>query len=349
MMSHGGDIYRNKVEIDFSINLNPLGIRDEMKAALVKALDRSLEYPDQDQRKVRKKIADLEGLDFGNVFAGCGASELIPAIVRSLHPENALIFAPSYTGYERALDGAGVDILYHNTMKESGFDLTMEDTKSITDKTDLVFLCDPINPTGKNIKREVLNEMVRKAYEAGARVILDESFYLLSKRCRGSFRSKSVDLLRKYDNLYILRSFTKLFCVPGIRAGVVFGPHDGIKEIAKQVPEWNLPVTSEAVISTGYDIMKSGVFLRETLEAIKSGRDYLTDKLKGFGFNVYDSDTSFVLFEGPEGLRPKLLKKGILIRECDDYPSLGKGYYRIAVRSEEDNKKLIEKIGECLV
>jgi len=348
-MSHGGDIYRNKVDIDFSVNLNPLGIRNEMKEALIKALDRSEEYPDQDQRLVREKIADMEGLDFGNVFAGCGASELIPAIVRSLRPENALIFAPSYTGYERALDGAGVDILYHNTMKESGFDLTMEDTKSITDKTDLVFLCDPINPTGKNIKDDVFNEMIRKSHEAGARVILDESFYLLSERCRGSFRTRSVDLLRKYDNLYILRSFTKLFCVPGIRAGVVFGSHAGIREIAKQVPEWNLPVTSEAVISTGYDIMKSGKFLKETLEAVRNGREYLTKELKAYGFGVYDSDTSFVLFEGPEGLKAKLLSKGILIRECDDYPSLGKGYYRIAVRNEEDNTKLIKAIGECLV
>ena len=348
-MSHGGDIYRNKVNIDFSINLNPLGILPEMKEALIKALERSEEYPDQNQRLVREKIADLEGLDFGNVFAGCGASELIPAIVRSLRPANALIFAPSYTGYERALDGAGVDILYHNTMKESGFDLTMEDTKSITDKTDLVFLCDPINPTGKNIKEDVFNEMIRKANEAGATVILDESFYLLSKGCKGSFRTKSINLLRKYDNLYILRSFTKLFCVPGIRAGVVLGSHEGIREIAKQVPEWNLPVTSEAVISTGYDIMKSGKFLKETLDAVKCGRKYLTKELKGFGFGVYDSDTSFVLFEGPEGLKPKLLEKGILIRECDDYPSLGKGYYRIAVRCKEDNEKLIEAIGECLV
>lgn len=348
-MSHGGDIYRNKVDIDFSVNLNPLGIRPEMKVALSKALERSGEYPDSKQSLVREKMADLEDLDYGNVFAGCGASELIPAIVRSIRPGNALIYAPSYTGYERALDAAGVDILYHNTMKESGFDLTMEDAASITDKTDLVFLCDPINPTGKNLKEDVLNEMIRKAHEAGAGVILDESFYLLSERCEGSYKTKSIDLLRKYDNLYILRSFTKLFCVPGIRAGVVFGSHEGIREIAKQVPEWNLPVTSEAVISTGYDIMKSGSFLRDTLEAVRSGRNYLTENLKGFGFEVYDSDTSFILFEAPEGLQTGLLAKRILIRECDDYAGLGNGYYRIAVRNEEDNNKLIKAIGECLV
>ena len=348
-MSHGGDIYRNKVDIDFSVNLNPLGIRPEMKEALTKALGRSIEYPDREQSLVREKIAELEELDFGNVFAGCGASELILAIVRSLSPGNALIYAPSYTGYERALDGAGVDILYHNTMKESGFELTMEDAASVTDKTDLVFLCDPINPTGKNLKEDVLKEVIRKANEAGAKVVLDESFYLLSERCEGSFRAKSIDLLRKYDNLYILRSFTKLFCVPGIRAGVVFGSHEGIMEIAKQVPEWNLPVTSEAVISAGYDIMKKGTFLKDTLAAVREGRNYLTQKLKAFGFNVYDSDTSFIMFEAPKGLRPKLLAKGILIRECDDYSGLGEGYYRIAVRNTEDNSKLIKAIGECLV
>ncbi len=348
-MSHGGDIYRNKVNMDFSVNLNPLGIRDEMKSALIASLDRCEEYPDQEQRIIREKIATEEGLDYGNVFAGSGASELIPAIIRSIAPDNALIFAPSYTGYGRALDSAGVDICYHNTLKESDFDLTMEDLSSITYRTGLVFLCDPINPTGKNIKADVLEEAIRKAANAGAKVILDESFYLMSERCRNSFRSKSIDLLKQYDNLYILRSFTKIFSVPGIRAGVVFASHEAIKEIASQLPEWNLPVTSEAAISAGYDLLKNKAFLRETLDVIKSGRDYLTENLRSFGFKVYDSDTSFVLFEGPAGLKEKLLDNGILIRECGDYEGLGEGFYRIAVRNEKENKELIDRIGENIV
>ena len=74
-MSHGGDIYRNKVDIDFSVNLNPLGIRPEMKEALARSLDRSEEYPDPDQALVREKIADSESIDFCNVFTGAGASQ----------------------------------------------------------------------------------------------------------------------------------------------------------------------------------------------------------------------------------------------------------------------------------
>ncbi len=348
-MSHGGDIYRNKVNIDFSVNLNPLGIRDEMKEALVESLERSIQYPDMEQRLLREKISIAEDIDYANVFAGCGASELIHAIARSNGVGSALIFAPSYTGYERALDSAGVDICYHNTLKESDFDLTPDDITAIGEQTDLVFLCDPINPTGKNIKEEVLEETVRRANAAGTRVILDESFYLMSEGCNGSFRSHSIDLLKAYDNLYIIRSFTKLFCVPGIRAGVVFASHEGIKEIARQVPEWNLPVTSEAVISVGYDLMKKKNYLKDTLELIRSGRKYLTDSLRNFGFRVYDSDTSFVLFEGPEGLKDKLLNKGILIRECSDYDGLDERYYRVAVRTEADNKELIKAIGESLV
>ena len=348
-MSHGGDIYGNKVNIDFSVNINPLGIMPEMKEALTKSLERSGEYPDLTQRLVREKIASLEDLDFGNVLAGCGASELIPAIVRGISAGNALIYAPSYTGYERALDSTGVDICYHNTFKESEFDLTMKDVSAITDRTDLVFLCDPINPTGKNIKRDVLEEMILKANSVGAKVILDESFYLLSENCKGLYKTDSIDMLKRFDNLIILRSLTKLFCIPGIRAGIVFASHDHIKQIAGQLPEWNLPVTSEAAISTGYDLIRKGNFLRDTLDAIKSGRKYLADNLKKFGFKVYDSDTCFILFEGPDGLKEKLLEKGILIRECSDYSGLGKGYYRIAVRNEDDNKTLIQMIGENIV
>ena len=348
-MSHGGDIYRNKVDIDFSVNLNPLGIRPEMKEALARSLDRSEEYPDPDQALVREKIADSESIDFCNVFTGAGASELIPAIIRGISAESALIYAPSYTGYERALDSAGVDICYHNTYKETEFDLTMKDLSAITEKTDLVFLCDPINPTGKNIKRDVLEEMILKANSVGANVILDESFYLLSENCKGSYRTESIDLLKRFDNLIILRSLTKLFCIPGIRAGLVFASYEHIKMIAGQVPEWNLPVTSEAAIIAGYDLMKKGSFLQETLDAIRSGRNYLTENLRHFGFKVYDSDTCFVLFEGPDGLKEKLLGKGILIRECSDYAGLGKGFYRAAVKNEKDNRKLIETIGEIIV
>ena len=349
IMSHGGDIYTQKVDIDFSVNLNPGGIRDEMKEALRSSLDRCGEYPDTEQRSVRKIIAEEEGLDPSNVLAGCGASELIPAVIRSLNAKNALVFTPSYTGYERALSSAGVKMIRHATSADNDLEITMEDLSAITHETDLIILCDPVNPSGKNIRSDVIYETLLRACSVGAMVMIDESFYHMSEKSRGTCVTEGTELLRKTGSLVVLRSLTKLFCIPGIRAGVALGPDDLIHGITRQVPEWNLPVTSEAAIRTGYELMKDRSFFEDTFSAIRSGRKYLTESLRSFGFKVYDSDTSFILFEGPDGLKGKLLEKGILIRECGDQAPLSDRHYRIAVRNEHDNRELIQRIGESIV
>ena len=348
-MSHGGDIYNKNIDLDFSVNLNPLGVSDEMLKAIFESLKRCTEYPDLNQSILRKNVAINERLEPENIYGGCGASELIPAIIRSVNPKKALVFTPCYTGYNGALESSGVQIVYRDTKKENEFELAVDDLDAITDDIDLIFLCDPVNPTGRNIDDDIIRNVIKKAKQVGAAVILDESFYLMSDKGERKPNSLSIKLLTEFDNLYILRSFTKLFSVPGIRAGIVISSKENINGIINQLPEWNLPVTSEAVILKGYELTKDGKFLKETMESIKSGREYLKDNLKKFGLKVYETDSSYILFEGPENLKDCLLNKGILIRDCSDIVDLGSGYYRTAVKNSDENKRFISVIGECLV
>ena len=104
-----------------------------------------------------------------------------------------------------------------------------------------------------------------------------------------------------------------------------------------------------AVVTAGYELMEESDFLERTMEAVRSGRKYLTDSIKSLGLRVYESDTSFILFEGPRDLGTKMLEKGILIRECSDFEGLSEGFYRICTGNEENNRRFMEILGDSIV
>ena len=232
-MAHGGDIYRNKVNMDFSVNLNPLGIQDEVLSAVRESVNQAERYPDLEQEEVREVLAQSVGLNKEFVYAGNGASELIMAVVRAVNPKNTLLFEPVFSGYEYALDSG---ITRYKLSEADGFRLSSKALEIINEKIDLIFLCDPVNPTGQNIDDNVLSEAIDKAKNMGAYICVDESFILMSEKAVTNRNSDLVELVRKYDNLIIVRSLTKLLAMPGIRMGYVISAPQNIEKIRKQLP-----------------------------------------------------------------------------------------------------------------
>ncbi len=352
-MIHGGDIYSRKVNIDFSVNLNPLGTPQEVTEALKGALHRSSCYPDPEQHRARREIAGRISLDEDHVYAGSGASELLLAMVRAVKPKKALIFEPAFSGYEHACRAANCETVRIVLSEDSSFSITKKELAAITPDIDLVFVCDPNNPTGNGIDEDVLTGLIETANKQGAYVCLDESFFLMSDGAlagagslweeagaKSAFPDRS-RLVKKYDNLIIIRSLTKILAIPGIRTGYVAAHPEIIRKIKAQLPEWNLPVLSEEAIVAGLRAIYETDFVRRTIETVQGERTFLSDGLKNLGLTVYDSSTCFLLFKGPEDICERLLQRGILIRDCAGFNGLGKGFYRIAVRSHEDNKELI--------
>ena len=345
-MNHGGDIYRNKVNIDFSVNLNPLGTPERVKAAVAESIGRASFYPDIMQEEVRNVIAGALGIDKSLVYAGSGASELIMALVRAARPKKALLFEPAFSGYEYALEAVGCEIQRHYPGEEKSFALTCDDIAAIEDDCDMVFVCDPSNPSGQGIDDGVLTAVLDKAAKMNACVCLDESFFLLSDKAAEENAGMRDKLAEEHKNLIIVRSLTKILAMPGIRMGYVLASPDIIGRISRQLPEWNLSVCCEAGIKAGIKEIYETDFVGRTVEMIKRERKTLADGLTELGLKVFGSDTSFLLIKGPVDLYQKLLKRGILIRDCRDYSGLGKGYYRIAVRSHEDNCRLLITLRE---
>ncbi|WP_026510435.1 pyridoxal phosphate-dependent aminotransferase [Butyrivibrio sp. LC3010] len=366
-MAHGGDIYRNKVNMDFSVNLNPLGTPAKVMEAVRNSVERAGVYPDITQQEIREIIADANGVSPESVYAGNGASELIMAAVKAVRPATALLFEPGFSGYEHALLSVDCRIKRHLLNKENGFRFSEEDIKALSeesgDRPGMIFICDPSNPTGVNIEEEILIEILDIAKERDVYVCLDESFLYMSEKI-GKFwnaddsgrvgnaneflKARVRDLITKYENLIIIRSLTKLLALPGIRMGYAISSPRNIKKMIRQLPEWNLSVCSEAAMKEGIRLIGEMDFIKSTNDLISSERSFLMSKLRNLGLKVYESDSSFILFEGPSDLYDALLSKGILIRDCSDYYGLEKGFFRIAVKGHLENEKLVEALEDVL-
>lgn len=350
---HGGNIISG-IDIDFSVSLNPYTdnrISALIETAIKEGTDDAIRYPDIAQTAVRAAIAFSSGTIPECVIAGNGSSELIMALVRALSPKTALLTEPCFTGYRYALGTVpGCDIRVCRLHKEDGFEMTEDILSCMTNKTDLLFLCDPGNPSGRNIDEELLVRILERAYELGISVLLDESFYMLSDKCDKYTYEKRAKHCDQFPNLYILRSYTKCFALPGIRMGYLMSSPENIKMIRKHLPEWNLSSISSALMRRLSEVRELSQFLEKSRDFIRNERSFLSESLSGLGFCVYKSDSNYLLFESRydnsvKSTYEKCIERGLLIRVCDDFDGLGPDYHRVSVRSHEDNEQLISALG----
>ena len=351
--SHGGDIYNNSVDIDFSVNLNPyeLAGADEraVKDAIAEGIESAVCYPDIRQRDVRAAIAETEGVTADQVYAGSGASQLIMAVTNLVNPKKALLIDPCYSGYEHALASVcDCNIVRYPLKEESGFGITPEVADAITDDTDILFIQDPVNPTGQNVEDFVLEAILDRAKEHDVTVVLDNSFLALSSKADDEAHDRNRSYVNKYNNLFIISSYTKNFALPGLRMGYIMSTKQNIDALIPYLPEWNISSIASSVMKACADISARSDYLAQSRAYIEKERRYLTGALSSLGFIVFDSDTVFILIKDVKGLCPdlyeRLLKRRILIRRCDDFYCLDKSFYRIAVRGHEDNMILTDEI-----
>lgn len=329
MYTHGGDVYSNKIELDYSININPLGPSVDVLKAISEAVCDINKYPQYDAFKLKEKLANTLGVNASSIVLTAGASQGFLSIVQSLSFETATIFYPGFFGYEYALNSRGVNIKREpaQSLYDGSYDILKE-------YSDIVFIANPNNPTGKCIDADFLYNLVEKAKERGIVVVIDECFLPLTSRLNESLCQKP------FTNLIVVRSFTKTFAIPGIRLGYLICHNENfVNRIKQNLPEWNL---SNIAISAGEACLRNIDYINESVELIEAERKKLELELHKLNFEFFPSDTNFILFKGPLDLQKRLMDKGILIRDCSNFYGLEAGYYRIAVKNKEDNERFIE-------
>lgn len=341
---HGGDIYRQHVELDFSVNLNPLGMPENVKEAVISHIDSYMTYPDCHSQNLRAALADKEQVPFETVLCGNGATELIYQAVWARRPKKALILAPAFMEYESALSAAGCEITYFVLKEENGFQFTKEEQarflKELQNQYDMLFFASPSNPCGILLKHDLILETCHVCEITGTFVFLDECFLDFTKQ------ESFVQAVRRYRQLFILKSFTKNYCMAGLRLGYgICGDAEMMEQMRRISPCWNVSSVAQAA---GEAALQNKEYMKTTREYVRKERIFLKGQLVKIGFNNIFGEANYLLFKGVPKLRERMLARGILIRNCDDYYGMPAGYYRIAIKSHVDNIRLTKALGECI-
>lgn len=338
---HGGDIYRNYVKLDFSVNVNPLGTPEAVKTALHAAALLCDRYPDPSVEALKKAVAAMQEVPEESLLFGNGASELFMAIVHGVKPKKTVVPVPSFYGYEHAVEAAGGEVIYYEMMRDAGFSLTQDFYSVLTEDVELLFLANPNNPTGKLMRKEEIIRILEYCRDRGIYVVLDECFIEF-----GGSRHSMMSKIGQFDHLILVRAFTKLFAIPGVRLGYL-ACSDGVllRRIERQLPEWNISIFAQ---EAGRVCAGQTDFVRKTAGYIRKEREFLAKGLAEKGYTVFPSSANFLLIHWEENrsgaLYDKLLAKGILVRDCGNFRGLGDGYYRIAVKKREENEVLLNEL-----
>jgi threonine-phosphate decarboxylase len=347
---HGGDIYTNHVTMDYSANINPLGLPHGVKEALYKAADSCSCYPDSRSMKLRKKLADFHGIPAETIICGNGAADLIFQTVQALKPENALLIAPSFLEYEQALKASSCNILYFTLKEENGFRLCEKELTDWLEKSRLdaqmLFLCNPNNPTGFAVEKEAMAEILKDSRDRGIFCVVDECF---NEFLPEPDRYSVLDLISRggYENVFLLKAFTKLYAMAGLRLG--YGICTG-KEVLDQInlirQPWSVSSPAQAA---GEAALMERSYVEETRLLIACEREYLKSALSSLGFQVFDSMANYIFFKDLRQealLREKLLyhqllDRKVLIRSCSNYRGLDDTYYRICIKRRAENEEFL--------
>lgn len=335
---HGGDTYGEPVILDFSANTNPFGTPPGVLEAVRDALDEIHRYPDPYCRSLVRGISEFENLPESYILCGNGAAELIYAYCEARRPKQAVELAPTFSEYALGLSRVGCEVKRYPLRQETGFLLDGRFPEYLAEvKPDVVFLCNPNNPTGRTIPSALLWDILKFCTENAIGLFVDECF------CDLSDREESLkDFLADNPNLFLLKAFTKSYGMAGIRLGYgLTSDTELLQKMSTAVQPWNVSSLAQAA---GLAALKEREFLSRTRSLIFIQRRWLTEQLERMGFWVCPSEANYLLFRGPESLYNALKAQGISIRNCDNYPGLAPGWYRIGVRLREENEELMEAI-----
>ena len=336
---HGGDIYSYKDILDFSVNINPLGPPERVKEAAKRGVEFAAVYPDSQCRKLRNKLAQKQDIPEKDYIFGNGAAELIYTLVLAEKPRRALVPIPAFSEYEQALQTVGCEIEYYNTKENNCFCIDEDFLSELNESIDIVFLCSPVNPSGHVIDKELIRRTAERCEQLGIRLVLDECFMEFMP-VPGEY--SMVSEAEKFPRLFILRAFTKIYAMPGLRLGYGISSDAGLLEaMANMRQPWSVSVPAQ---EAGTAALDEDRYVAQARKLVAEERKFLENELDKTGVKFISSDINFILLYTKINLFDEMKERGILIRNCENYRGLGKGWYRIAVRTHEENVRLINAL-----
>ena len=339
---HGG-LYSVKSKkqgiIDYSSNINPRGYHPGVKKYLTKHMKILSVYPDSDSSELRKNLKWYTKVPEDQIVVGNGATEIIYNFCQAFLNKNTtvLIPIPTFSEYEVAAKLQGSKLMFFKTMN---LNYNLDTFIKKIPKKGCIFICNPNNPTGILISRKKMQQIIVTSQKRSTLVFVDECFIELSDP-----KQSVVRYLKKYNNLFVLRSLTKSFGLAGIRIGYGLGNKKLITILNNIKIPWNVSGIAQKAASAALCYHN---YLDETNKIIHKEAKILQNTISKIdGFSCLHTDANFILIKAKiksNILQKKLLEKKILIRDCNSFRGLNTNYIRIAVKTHKDNIKLIKEL-----
>lgn len=343
--AHGGDGWRLEGKEDFSANLNPFGPPEGLQRMLFEAAGRLDHYPDDSCRALKEALAERYGLDAGNVIVGAGSSELI-----RLFPEvfvergdKVLMPRPTFMEYSFACRFMGADIVPFELSAEDGFRPDVDDMLSRLDRGfKALYLCTPNNPTGVALPRSEILRLARGCEEREILVFLDETLLELmtdegERSCAG--------FVEGHPNLFVIRSLTKSYAIPGFRSGYGLGCRELVSALDRGRQTWNLGELEQAV--SARLVRERNGYVREAARVLAKERERVHDHLTAMGAGTHRPDAFFFFLDvSPTGMsgrdfRGRMLEHGVVVRDCASFGRPYERYVRFCVKTPEKDDILM--------
>lgn len=346
---HGGNIYKlkrdNGIEVlDYSSNINPLGVPSSFKKAVIENFETLEKYPDIDYVELRTAIGNYNNCHIDNVVVGNGATEVLFLYMKAVKAKKVLIIAPTFAEYERAARAAGRDVKFFPLSKDFSLNENML-LDFITDE-DVVVMCNPNNPTGKFQNLEKIKKIADFLERKNKKLFIDEAFIEFVD----DWKDKTAFLL-KHKNIFILRALTKFFALPGVRLGYGLTYDEAILNEIKNIREpWSVNGVAEIA---GKTMLLDTLYIHETENWIKKEKLWFYEELcKIDTIEVTPTETNFILVkllnDNAKSFRKKMIENGVLVRDASNFMFLDESYIRLAIKDRKKNEQVLEALRRVL-
>lgn len=336
---HGGQIYNKfgsaEKFLDFSANINPLGLSEKISQTLQKNFSGIVNYPDPEAIELKSAISQKYKISAENLILLNGAAEFFYLFCNVFRPKKILIPVPSFSEYERAAKSSGAEIEFFFTRAEENFNIKVDEL--LKKNADCLILGRPNNPTGNLISIEEILKLSEKFS-----VVVDESFidFLPIESAKKIF----------YEKIFVVQSLTKIFAIPGLRLGFAVAEKNFAERLNFAKDVWNVNFLAQKV---GAAALSDEKYLRETRIWLETEKKYLVEKLSEFPIKIFPPSVNFILIrleskEFASLVLKKLCEKKILLRSCANFVGLDERYLRTAIRSREENDFLLRNLSEIM-
>jgi threonine-phosphate decarboxylase len=358
--THGGNIYsasresgRDPTEIlDFSASINPLGPSPRVWRAITASRHLLSHYPDPDCWDLRQALARFRRIDPEQIVVGNGSTELIDALPRALGIHRLLVVQPTFSEYAAAMGRAGGEAtaLYadrsdHYAIPIDRLCRVMETGRNDGRPIDGVVLCHPNSPTGQACSAEDVTRLAKAARRRGLWLIIDEAF---ADYCP---ERSVLSYAGSWPHVVVLRSMTKFYALPGLRVGYAVASQAIIRRLRRQLPPWSISVMGQVAALAALD---DATHARKSLRFMARARERFGRLLTALpGCIVMPTCANYFLVELPRGrsareLTEQLRRRGLLIRDCSSVPGANSRSIRLAVRTVQENDRLILALSQLL-